>query len=156
MRFCLRAWLLALSLMLCGIDPSSAVQPQSPHDAKAVTSVTYDEVKRALADAGATQIRNHTADPNYPSFGGEHSQGASLQATLYACDVDKERCRGVQLLSIIPATSVRNAEIMSRIPLGRWADTDEIADPILFLCSDAARYMTGTVMVVDGGYTSAG
>ena len=51
---------------------------------------------------------------------------------------------------------VRNAEIMSRIPLGRWADTDEIADPILFLCSDAARYMTGSVMVVDGGYTSVG
>jgi NAD(P)-dependent dehydrogenase (short-subunit alcohol dehydrogenase family) len=45
---------------------------------------------------------------------------------------------------------------MSRIPLGRWADTDEIADSILFLCSHAARYMTGTVMVVDGGYTSAG
>jgi NAD(P)-dependent dehydrogenase (short-subunit alcohol dehydrogenase family) len=51
---------------------------------------------------------------------------------------------------------VRNGEIMSRIPLGRWADTDEIADPILFLCSDAARYVTGTVMLVDGGYTSVG
>jgi hypothetical protein len=112
MRFCLRAWLLALSLMLCGIDPSSAAQPQSSRDAKAVTSVTYDEVKRALADAGATRIRDHTADPNYPSFGGEHSQGASLQATLYACDTVKERCRGVRLLSIIPATSLRNAEVI--------------------------------------------
>jgi NAD(P)-dependent dehydrogenase (short-subunit alcohol dehydrogenase family) len=50
----------------------------------------------------------------------------------------------------------RNAQIMSRTPMGRWADTAEIADPILFLCSDAARYMTGTVMTVDGGYTSVG
>jgi NAD(P)-dependent dehydrogenase (short-subunit alcohol dehydrogenase family) len=50
----------------------------------------------------------------------------------------------------------RNAQINARIPLGRWAETAEIADPILFLCSDAARYMTGTVMLVDGGYTSAG
>lgn len=50
----------------------------------------------------------------------------------------------------------RNALIMSRIPMGRWAEPDEIADPILFLCSDAARYMSGTVMLVDGGYTSAG
>ena len=50
----------------------------------------------------------------------------------------------------------RNAEIMSRIPVGRWADADEIADPILFLCSDAARYMTGSIMLVDGGYTSLG
>jgi NAD(P)-dependent dehydrogenase (short-subunit alcohol dehydrogenase family) len=50
----------------------------------------------------------------------------------------------------------RNAQINARIPLGRWAETAEIADPILFLCSDAARYMTGTVMLVDGGYASAG
>lgn len=50
----------------------------------------------------------------------------------------------------------RNAQIMSRIPMARWADPADIADPILFLCSDAARYMTGTVMPVDGGYTSVG
>ena len=50
----------------------------------------------------------------------------------------------------------RNAMIVSRTPIGRWADPSEIADPILFLCSDAARYMTGTVMPVDGGYTSVG
>ena len=50
----------------------------------------------------------------------------------------------------------RNAAIMSRIPMGRWADASEIADPILFLCSDAARYMTGTVMLVDGGYCTVG
>lgn len=50
----------------------------------------------------------------------------------------------------------RNAMIMSRVPVGRWAEPAEIADPILFLCSEAARYMTGTVMPVDGGYTSVG
>jgi NAD(P)-dependent dehydrogenase (short-subunit alcohol dehydrogenase family) len=50
----------------------------------------------------------------------------------------------------------RNAQILSRIPLARWAEPAEIADPILFLCSDAARYVTGTVMLVDGGYTSVG
>jgi len=50
----------------------------------------------------------------------------------------------------------RNAQINSRIPVGRWADPGEIADPILFLCSEAARYMTGTVMLVDGGYSSMG
>jgi NAD(P)-dependent dehydrogenase (short-subunit alcohol dehydrogenase family) len=50
----------------------------------------------------------------------------------------------------------RAAQINARLPIGRWADSAEIADPILFLCSDAARYMTGTVMLVDGGYSSAG
>lgn len=52
--------------------------------------------------------------------------------------------------------AARNAMIMSRVPVGRWAEPAEIADPILFLCSDAARYVTGTVMPVDGGYTSVG
>lgn len=50
----------------------------------------------------------------------------------------------------------RNQEILSRTPMARWADTSEIADPILFLCSDAARYMTGTLLIVDGGYSSQG
>ena len=50
----------------------------------------------------------------------------------------------------------RNAHIMSRIPMDRWAEPAEIAAPILFLCSDAASYMNGTLMVVDGGYTSLG
>jgi NAD(P)-dependent dehydrogenase (short-subunit alcohol dehydrogenase family) len=50
----------------------------------------------------------------------------------------------------------RNDEILSRTPMKRWAETDEIADPILFLCSDAARYVTGTMLIVDGGYCSQG
>jgi NAD(P)-dependent dehydrogenase (short-subunit alcohol dehydrogenase family) len=50
----------------------------------------------------------------------------------------------------------RNAQIAARLPMIRWAEPAEIADPILFLCSDAARYMTGTVMIVDGGYSSFG
>jgi NAD(P)-dependent dehydrogenase (short-subunit alcohol dehydrogenase family) len=50
----------------------------------------------------------------------------------------------------------RYAQINARIPMNRWAETSEVADPILFLCSDAARYMTGTVLAVDGGYMSVG
>ena len=44
------------------------------------------------------------------------------------------------------------ARIAGRIPLGRWAQPDDIAGGALFLCSPAARYVTGTVLAVDGGF----
>lgn len=39
--------------------------------------------------------------------------------------------------------------------LGRWATADEIAGPAVFLLSPAARYLTGSVLFVDGGWTAA-
>ncbi len=45
---------------------------------------------------------------------------------------------------------------MASVPLGRFGTRDEIADLALFLCSDAAQYITGTVSVCDGGQSLLG
>lgn len=46
----------------------------------------------------------------------------------------------------------RNAAILARIPMGRWGDATDISGAAVFLASQAARYITGHVLVVDGGW----
>jgi 3-oxoacyl-[acyl-carrier protein] reductase len=56
----------------------------------------------------------------------------------------------------IAAGNVSEEQIKARIPLGRLAQTREIADAVLFLLSDKASFITGHSLYVDGGWLAYG
>ncbi|MBB3139873.1 SDR family NAD(P)-dependent oxidoreductase [Halomonas organivorans] len=74
---------------------------------------------------------------------------------------------GVRVNAVAPGTLVtpmteatrnndeRRERFLSRIPMGRFGDPDEIVGPIIFLASDMSSYVTGTTIVVDGGYLTS-
>ena len=46
----------------------------------------------------------------------------------------------------------RNRDILSRIPADRWGTPGDVAGPCVFLASDAANYINGFTIAVDGGW----
>jgi 2-deoxy-D-gluconate 3-dehydrogenase len=50
------------------------------------------------------------------------------------------------------ANEVRNRQILERIPAGRWGTPDDLKGAVVFLCSDAANYVSGELLTVDGGW----
>jgi len=50
------------------------------------------------------------------------------------------------------ADPVRSRAILDRIPVGRWGDPDDLKGAVVYLASDAARYVHGAILPVDGGW----
>ena len=53
----------------------------------------------------------------------------------------------------IGATDEGRAKVIAEEPVGRMGKPEEIAEAVLWLCSDAATFMIGHAMVIDGGQT---
>ena len=50
------------------------------------------------------------------------------------------------------ADPARSGAIVGRTPFGRWGKPEDVGGAVVFLCSEAAGFITGTVLPVDGGY----
>ena len=92
------------------------------------------------------------------------SKGAVLQITrTLACELART---GVTVNCICPgpfATEINRplmenpemaADVLGRIPMGRWAEMREIRAPVVFLASPASSYVTGAIISVDGGWVA--
>jgi len=52
----------------------------------------------------------------------------------------------------LQADEARNRQIMERIPAGRWGNPEDLGGAAVFLASDAAKYVQGHILAVDGGW----
>lgn len=57
-------------------------------------------------------------------------------------------------LGLAPDLASIEAHFMATVPVGEWGAPSDIAAGALFLASDASRFMTGSELVIDGGYTA--
>jgi 3-oxoacyl-[acyl-carrier protein] reductase len=61
---------------------------------------------------------------------------------------------GIRSAFYSPENKEKGDSLLSHIPLGKPGETDDIAAAVLYLACDAAKYVTGHILVVDGGWTA--
>lgn len=123
-----------------------------------------------LRKPGASIVSISAPQSYMPMEGQSHVGAAKAGVDMLTRNLAVEWGRdGVRVVSIVPGP-IEDTEGMRRlgaapgareklersIPLGRYGRKDEIADLAVFLCSDAAQYVTGAVVVCDGGQSLLG
>jgi NAD(P)-dependent dehydrogenase (short-subunit alcohol dehydrogenase family) len=101
--------------------------------------------------------------PRNPAYGASKAAVVQLTKSLaIAWAADGIRVNAVAPGFIVTEQSAKSrtdpnhvAAVNLRTPMGRWGQPVDIADPVLFLASPAAAFMTGMCLAIDGGYSVA-
>jgi NAD(P)-dependent dehydrogenase (short-subunit alcohol dehydrogenase family) len=111
------------------------------------------------AIVNVASIAGFTASPGLAAYGAAKAGVIALTRTLAV----EAAPHGVRVNCLAPgwirteltrrmwSDPETSRALVSQIPLGRWADVEELAGPLLLLASDAGSYITGATLVVDGG-----
>lgn len=140
-------------------------------DMKGVLNMSQSAIRRMIAQGGGGSIISISSIaaivgiPGLSSYSAAKG-GVNLLTRVMAVELAQHNIRvnaiapgylenimeGAKAEHANPATEDR---IRNRTPLGRRARLSELVGPVVFLASDAASYVTGAVLMVDGGYTAA-
>ncbi len=73
---------------------------------------------------------------------------------LVATEMGLKLASDIVALGLAPDVPAAVADVIGQTPLGRLGEVPDMADAVVFLCTDAARFITGTGLAVDGGMGS--
>lgn len=145
------------------IAASNLLQTLLPSLRKAVTTNGFASIINISSMYGIVspdqRIYSSTEGTNPPFYGAAKS--ALIQWTKYvACEFAKENIR-INSISPGPFPTIKTQEslpdmveeIVKKVPMARVGKQEELVGPVVFLASEASSFVTGTNLVVDGGWT---
>lgn len=115
-------------------------------------------VKGAIVNIAS--MLTHAGGPRVPGPNAAKSGVGQLTKSLAAAWA----AEGVRVNAVAPGwiaapvtrdlwqDETRSGQILARTPMGRWGTPEEVAAGVVFLACPAARFVTGTILAVDGGY----
>lgn len=122
---------------------------------------------RRLRDGGRIVLVSSTAGQRGEAYHGDYAATKGALVSLVKGLCVELGSRGITVNAVAPGwvdtdmaaaalAGPGRARVASQIPLGRIATPEDVAGPIVFLCSDLARHVTGEVLNVNGGSVLAG
>lgn len=123
-----------------------------------------------LKASGGGRILNIASLSSFVAFQEVAAYGASKSAVLALTkSLGSEWARfGIRTNALVPGVFVtdlnrellngtpRGQELLTRTPLNRFGEVSELVPAAIFLCSEGASFITGTSLVVDGGFLASG
>jgi NAD(P)-dependent dehydrogenase (short-subunit alcohol dehydrogenase family) len=114
------------------------------------------------AAVATASMLSYVGGPRVPGYAASKGGIVALVRSLAVAWAPRVRVNAIApgwiatpLTEALRAPGGAGEAILARTPMARWGDPEDLVGPVLFLCSDAARFVTGEVLRVDGGYLAA-